>query len=37
MSTLKRLRNKKDDFSGQGGYQQEESGELYSENGKVRL
>lgn len=37
MSTLKRLRKKKDDFSGQGVYQHEESGELYSENGKVRL
>lgn len=37
MSTLIRLRKKKDEFSGQGVYQQEESEELCSDDGKVRL
>lgn len=36
MSTLIRLRKKKDEYSGQGVYQQEESGELFSDDGKVR-
>lgn len=37
MSTLIRLRKKKDEFSGQGVYQHEESEELCSDDGKVRL
>lgn len=37
MSTLIRLRKKKDEFSGQGVNQHEESEELCSDDGKVRL
>lgn len=37
MSTLIRLRKKKDESLGQGVYQHEESEELCSDDGKVRL